>query len=537
MPPTIAVPANARFAFVAKVGACVGLLAMSDALFYGYAGGSVIGLFALAWVIALVLVRPVVRRSLGGRAAIIAALLLALALAYAPNLLGVVLFFVAIGTAALLPRHRFDHAGLWAIRLAALGVKAPIGPASDLRRIGKLPGRSSSWSADEIALQLGLPLIGGGLFLALFAHANPVLGSALGTIRMPGLGPMFAHMLLIGVTLTFVWPTFRPRAMRLSSEPEPIPSRLPNLRITTMVLSLTVFNAIFAVENALDIVFLWSGATLPDGVTLADYAHRGAYTLIATALLAGLFVLIALQPGSAAAKNRTVRMLVLLWIAQNVFLVASSVLRVLDYIDAYSLTVLRIAALMWMALVATGLVLICWRLMTRRSAAWLINANAVAAAIALTASSIVDLGAVAAQWNVAHLRDPARLDLCYLSRQGSSALIPLIELRDAPVSAAMRDRAVYLSDRKYRDLALQQADWQGWTWRGARRLEDAEAMLDGDIRQPRPAPHGRLCDGRLRPPPPLPPAIQAPSPETPPAQTGPTSPPDAATPLTPEQNP
>ncbi len=521
---------KARLSLLAKVVACLGLLAISDALFYGYAGGSVIGLFGLLWLAALVLTRPAVRHNRGGLVAITAAVLFALTLIRAPGLLGVVLFLAAIGTATLLPRHRFDHAGLWGVRLAALGVRAPIGPVSDLARIARLPGRRGGTIAGAVSL-LAVPVLGGALFLGLFAQANPVLMSALNALRMPETGPLIFHIPLWLVTLALVWPTFRPRAMRFDAYRESTDALLPDLPVGTMVVTLAVFNAVFALENALDIAFLWSGATLPQGVTLADYAHRGAYTLIATALLAGLFVLVALRPGSAAARQPAVRMLLLAWIAQNVLLVASSVLRVLDYIDAYSLTVLRISALMWMALVATGLVLICWRLLAGRSAAWLINANALAAAIVLTGASIVDLGAVAARWNVDHLRDPGQLDLCYLAQQGSSALIPLIELRDAPTGSAMRDRAVYLSAMEYRDLARRQADWQGWTWRGARRLARAKAMLDGDLRQPLPAPHGRHCDGSLRAPPPPPQVIpeELPSP--------PDSAPAAPAPLTPEENP
>lgn len=546
MPFTHAIAAKARFSFLSKVAACLGLVATSDVLFYGYAGGSVIGLFALTWLVAIVLVRPAVRRGWGGLVAILATLLFALVLVYDPTLLGVVLFLVAIGTVTLLPRHRFETAGLWSVQLAALAARAPIGPVSDLQRLSKLPGRGR-WLGRAILLQLALPLIGGGLFLALFAHANPVLGSALGTIRLPGLGSLFPHFLLIAFTLVPVWSALRPRAMRFASDHEPVNVRLPDLSVATMLVTLVAFNAVFALQNALDIAFLWSGATLPQGVTLADYAHRGAYTLIVTALLAGLFVLVALQPGSPAARNPFVRRLVLLWIAQNVFLVASSALRLFDYIDAYSLTVLRIAALMWMALVATGLVLICWRFMTKRSAAWLINANALAAAIVLCGASVVDLGAVAARWNVDHLRDPGRLDLCYLAQQGSSALIPLIELRDAPTGAAMRDRAVYLSEEEYRDLARRQADWQAWTWRGQRRLAAAEALLAGDTRQPLPAAHGRHCDGSRRAPPPPPPSLNVPAaqaaptarPQTMPAQpstpSGTTS--DASAPLTQGENP
>ncbi|MBP2512131.1 DUF4153 domain-containing protein [Sphingomonas sp. PvP018] len=113
----------------------------------------------------------------------------------------------------------------------------------------------------------------------------------------------------------------------------------------TLILSLVTFNTIFAVENVLDIVFLWRGAGLRSGVTMADYAHRGAYSLIVTAALAGVFVLLALRPGSTAASRPLVRRLVTVWLVQNLLLVASSALRTLDYVDAYVMTVLRLSAL------------------------------------------------------------------------------------------------------------------------------------------------------------------------------------------------
>ena len=112
-------------------------------------------------------------------------------------------------------------------------------------------------------------------------------------------------------------------------------------------------------------------------------------------------------------------------------------LRTFDYIEAYSLTRLRIAALIWMGLVAIGLVLICYRLLRGRSGAWLINANLLAALLVLGACCTVDLGRMAAAWNVRHARETggagAALDLCYLNELGASALLPLIELERRPI--------------------------------------------------------------------------------------------------------
>ena len=276
------------------------------------------------------------------------------------------------------------------------------------------------------------------------------------------------------------------------------PVALPGFSLASVTLSLFAFNAIFAVQNGLDLAYLWSGAALPDGMTLAAYAHRGAYPLIATALLAALFVLLTLRPGSDMAASPLLRRLVYLWIAQNVLLVASTMLRTLDYVDAYSLTRLRIAALLWMALVALGLLLICFRIWRDRSSRWLINANCAAAAALLGVCAFVDLGAVAAGWNVRHTREVggrgALLDLCYLNNLGASSLLPLIELESRPIGPVLRDRVAWSRLHQMARLEAQQADWRLWTFRGARRLAEAKRLV-AERRLPRVPLEPRGCDG------------------------------------------
>ena len=511
MPRAITAPVQSRHSFAIKAAAAAVLLVLGDVLFYGFQGGSVLGLFALAWVMVAAIARPAMRRSPAGLVALACAAGYALVLILEPGPLAALLFLIAIGSAALLVRHVFDHAELWAIRLAFLGIRAPFGVLADLWHAGTLPGRSGASAASAMLLNIILPLAGGAFFLGLFASANPVLGNALGAVSLPDLTTLFEHLLLITLLTGFIWPTLRPRAVRIRQGVRAFAPRLPDAPVTMTLVMLGVFSAVFALQNGLDVAFLWSGAPLPEGVTLAEYAHQGAYTLIATALLAGLFVLLVLSPGAPMSQHPLVRRMVLVWVAQNILLVASSMLRLADYIAAYSLTELRIAALVWMVLVACGLVLICWRFMTGKSAAWLINANAIAAGIALTGVSIADFGAVAARWNVDHQRiSTVPLDMCYLDQLDSAALIPLIDLRDAPVGAQLQEQALFLSDQAYRELALRQGDWQAWTLRGALRLAKADAMLAGDTRVAAPARRERNCGGSIpAPPSPLPPMSNA----------------------------
>jgi hypothetical protein len=304
--------------------------------------------------------------------------------------------------------------------------------------------------------------------------ANPVIANGLAQIVIPPLDGLRASFWVF--IFIAVWSVLRPRYLRRPKAIiENAGGHVPGVSVISVTLSLLVFNAVFALQNGLDLAFLWSGASLPTGMTLAGYAHRGAFTLIASALLAGLFVLVALRPGSASARQPLIRFLVILWVAQNVFLVASSILRTLDYIEVYSLTRLRIAALAWMGLVAIGLMLICWRLLRAKSSAWLVNANVLSAGVVLVASCVVDLGAVAANWNIAHAREMggpgAALDVCYLENLGDSGVVSLAELEQRPLPRSLLARVTRVRAERQADLDRRQADWHTWTARGMRRLE------------------------------------------------------------------
>jgi len=61
--------------------------------------------------------------------------------------------------------------------------------------------------------------------------------------------------------------------------------------------------------------------------------------------------------------------------------------------------------------------------------------------------------------------------------------------------------SILARSRLMNGLVESQADWRGWTWRGARRLAAAEALA-AERRLPRHRGEERQCDGRPFPPPP-----------------------------------
>jgi hypothetical protein len=492
-----------RFSFVRKIVLAAILVSLADHLFFFQRAGTTLGAFAVALLIALLVATPAIGRSRAALCAASAALAFALVLADDPSLLAAALFLAAAALAVLLPRtRRFDDGWRWAKRLVLHALLSAIGPLLDWGRLRSARRRRGPARFASALPILTLPVLGTALFLALFSTANPIIANAFARIDLMVVvgGFSIARLFFWLLASLLVWSLLRPPHVSLAP-PRPTAGDLvlPGVSPASIALSLAAFNAVFALQNGLDIAFLWSGAPLPEGMTLADYAHRGAYPLIATALLAGLFVLVTLRPGSPTAASPLVRRLVYVWIAQNVVLVASTMLRTFDYVEAYSLTRLRIAALVWMVLVAIGLVLICVRLWRGRSGAWLINANLAFALLAVSACALVDLGAVAAAWNVRHAREAGgrgvRLDLCYLNGLNASALLPLVELESRPIAPRFRERVSWTRNLILDRLATSQGDWHGWTFRNARRVAEAKRLIAGR-RLPRFSADIRDCDGR-----------------------------------------
>jgi hypothetical protein len=491
-----------------------------------------LGGFALAWVVGVLIVRPGLVRDPRAAGAMAAAAVLGLVLFDRPGPLAWLLFGLALVVAGLSARvARGEPTWRWGQRLAVNGVVAAVGPLLDLQRMNRrrwrrgVPG--SVWS---VVKMLALPLVGGMVFLSLFAAANPLIADALDRMRLPSLSAeTVVRMVCWMVVLLMTGAVLRPRWRRkLIGLPSLGDAKMPGVTGASITLSLVVFNAVFALQNGLDLAFLWSGAPLPGDMGLADYAHRGAYPLIATALLAGLFVLIALRPGSETARKPLVRALVVVWVGQNMLLVASSILRTADYIESYALTRFRIAAVIWMVMVGVGLLLICWRMLRDRDGHWLIDANVKLVLVVLAAVSVVDLGSIAAAWNVRHAREVGgrgvELDLGYLHTLGAPALVSLVELEQRVDDPLLRDRVAAVRADIMADVVRDQAEWRGWTWRNARRLERVEALTrDRPLDAPRDG--ERLWDGRLAPPPrpsPVPPpAVIAPAPSTPPLTSTP----------------
>jgi hypothetical protein len=464
------------------IAAALALVASADVLLWQHRPGISLFIFYAAIAAGILIARGArpLTRPVGIGIAI--ALLGALPLIEAASILGLLSATFGVGILALASRRELPSQLVdLPLVLVRYGIVAPVQLALDA--IGfSIRVAEGGWGS---ALARGvfvwvIPVVLALIFVGLFAAANPLIEAALNAISIRQMTDLLdpARMIFWAFVAAFVWPLLAPRLLRW----QPAVVQGPQLPKTESLLfgrsailrALLLFNGLFAVQTALDLTYLWGGVELPQGMTYADYAHRGAYPLIVTALLAAGFVLAAMRPNGAAEQSPLIRNLVYFFVAQNVLLVISSILRLELYVEIYSLTELRVAAGIWMALVAIGLVLILVRIAARKSGKWLIAANLASLGLTLYVCAYIDFSAVIARYNVEHSQEltgeGTKLDVGYLRSLGPTVLPAL----DAYLAAIPDKSDVTAVEARLARAEIagkfqrQSSDWRSWTFRGWR---------------------------------------------------------------------
>ena len=486
-----------------KLASCGLLVLAADFLFYKESIGWTLGIFGALLLIAIRMHQCTTSNGKSVLVTSCAALGLVFALIETPSSLAVLMYGVSIIGLALLPKMGCVSDARTVLRsilryAMLTGWGRIFRDSLMLLHVGKRRQKRHGQKRTIVRhwlLPIGMSLV----FVLLFGQANPIITQWLEHIQWNWVLEYFSiwRVSLWMVTAAVCWALIRPKfKSRAKKGPWEVKTKQP-FTLTALLFnersirtSLVLFNGLFLIQNALDVAFLWSGAELPQGMTHAQYAHQGAYPLIATALLAALFVLIALKPGSPTEQLPTIRALVYGWVGQNVFLVFSSILRLLNYVEEYSLTYLRVEALIWMGLVAFGLMLIVARIYFRKNNPWLINANSLALYVTLYLCCFINFDSIIAQYNVHHCREitgtGAGLDTRYLSEEIGPSAVPALQWFEQHAAISFQPSSEQTGNDFYsaqkvptlRQILQKQAankmqNWRTWTFRDYRIAQQA----------------------------------------------------------------
>lgn len=448
----------------------VGLVLLADFLFWNEYLGLSVALFLLAiFAVATLDIRP--RAQLWRPVGVL--LLGILPLLEHLQLLSVVLGLIALSVA--LVQARGATGGDVAARASGLLLRLPIAGMVDLvrgiwgRRAGSAEqGSARSWLG-ALWRDWAFPVMGLGLLAALLVEANPLLDRWLA--GLPDDILMQGRLVFWLWAALLIWPLIsrRPGAgLRLRAGA--LGQLSPHPRAVAR--ALVLFNAALAVQTVMDLTILFGGARLPEGMSYATYAHRGAYPLIATAMLAGGFALIA-RPHLN--RHAALRPLMALWLGQNILLCLGAMLRLDLYIDAYGLTYLRVWAAIWMVLVAAGLSLTGWQIWREHSGAWLLRHVTVLGLGTLYAVSFVNIAALIADYNLRGWTPQDGTDypgLSYTMRLPGTAHGAIMRHLGAEAEDMWADYVPWVET-----APLQIYGWRDWgfrSWRVARYIADMQ---------------------------------------------------------------
>ena len=520
------------------------VVAAADHFLYAHRLGWTAAIVAAAMLAVLALRDASFLKLTGGRVMGLAALGLLLALVEQPTWLNILYIGVCLSVLALVNAHGWEsdfvrwlrRLGRW---LLAGWVRIFLDNGVVMRwlvRRGFSPALARGIAAWII------PVLLASVFVAIFAWANPIISgwfSRLGTLMSELIEklPEIANPARIGfwfLFATFAWSLMRSRTVRIHAHKSAATTTTTPARddddddhdatITNgesnewlaatsaasvagaaataqdrnaigfpaamVIRCLILFNLVFAVENVLDTRYLWAvrATSFPPGFSYTEYVHRGAYPLIAAALLAGLFVLVTFNPNGATERSPWARRLVYFWIGQTIFLALSAAWRLVRYVEMDQLTRLRLASTIWFMLVALGLFYVVWRIIRRRSNGWLVNANAVTALLVLYPCCFINFDGLIAGFNARHCQEAggggSPLDIAYIEHLGTPALPALESVRDKLTTPQRRQWAADITARMHADLDEDLRDWHAWTWRRARiataarrRAADTAAQL------------------------------------------------------------
>lgn len=479
--------------FKTKIILCVVLVIIADGLFYKQPIGWTAGLYAGLLLAVLTVTNRHFLPSTSSK--IIASLTttLIISLIDAPQLLTVALFGLGIITLLILQKRKnLNCTLLWLKDVSGFFTQGINQWQRDVQKIKHASKRKTGKQNCTPLRYLVIPGLLTLVFGFLFMQANPIIAHIFDGLEWELILGLLSvwHWLFWFITAVLVWALLRPRFLLCNTIESNAALDLDRwFNQQTIVLSLWLFNGVFALQNALDIVFLWSGETLPNGLSYAEYAHAGAYPLFFTSIISAIYVLITFNEHQPHYQTACSKKLVLVWLAQNVFLQISALNRLLQYIEVYYLTYLRIFALAGIVLTVMGIVLIFVRIYSNRSNRWLINSNALAIAATLYIACFINMDSLIANYNVRHSLEVTgkgiSLDLPYLQNLGTEALPALRWFQvNAKYSPAQTIKAgIYITELE-NDLVNTTTNWRAWTWRQQRQLlhqsEPKQAVRIGD---------------------------------------------------------
>jgi len=262
--------------------------------------------------------------------------------------------------------------------------------------------------------------------------------------------------------------------------------RLETERFSGMIL-FVFLNLMLLVLNAGDITSIWFNGALPAGITHSDFVHSGVGMIILSIIIATVLIMFLYRKNFSYIKySPALKMLVLLWVIQNLLMLFSTAWRNQIYIHTFSFTYKRIGVYVWISLAAIGIIIAWLKIMKERSNWFLIRTNFAVWFSVLVISSTVNWDVIITRYNINN-KPLSRVDFYYLFSLSDANIPELIEVTKRKdfntIHADLKYGADYnrsfngltysdlLSDKLNHYIKTYKNDWQSFDLRDVRIIE------------------------------------------------------------------
>lgn len=192
------------------------------------------------------------------------------------------------------------------------------------------------------------------------------------------------------------------------------------------VISFAALNMLLLLLNGIDVATLWLNEAIETNKNFSVALHDGTYTLIFSIVIAMLIIVFFFSGNlNFYRKNKWIKLLAYIWMAQNAFLVASVFHRDYDYIFNHGLTYKRIGVLVFATLSLIGLVTVYLKVAKHKTVFYLYRVNSKIWYVLLILLSFVNWDVLIVSYNINQL-DKIGVDAEHLM-SFSDKTLPLLE--------------------------------------------------------------------------------------------------------------
>ena len=180
-------------------------------------------------------------------------------------------------------------------------------------------------------------------------------------------------------------------------------------------------NLLILFFNITDVLHLWINFNW-DGGFLKAFVHEGTYLLIISVVLSIIVTLIYFRKNlNFIQNNQFLKILAIVWLSQNIFMLISVGIRNYHYINHFALAYKRIGVYFFLAICAVGLITCILKVWKRKSFYYLERTNALSVYLFLILMACVNWDIVIAKYNFAHY-NKSFLHLPYMLKLSNKAL-------------------------------------------------------------------------------------------------------------------